>query len=109
MVAKLLLIGALAAAPSVSINILPRVMMRGATIRLTCRVMPHPDNRELLAGFTNWTETSRQLEGAEAPITYQFTWQHVPCDPGEGYCVVKRVNKQNRVTMPIEVRGCDLP
>ena len=90
-------------APEVRIDVLPRVMMAGASIRLTCRVTPHPDNRELSMGFTNWTESVRQLEGADAPIIHQITRGPVPCDPGEAYCRLKRTTEGIIAKTTIEV------
>lgn len=94
-------------APEVRIDVMPRVVMVGASIRLTCKVAPHPDNRELQMGFDNWTESTRQLEGDRAPITYQFIRDRVPCDPGDAYCLLKRTNDGIIAKTSIEVRGCN--
>lgn len=106
---KVLLIAllALVEAPAIAIVVSPRVMMAGSTLRLTCRVTPHPDNRKLRAGFTNWTETERDLKGAEAPITHQFMWNRVPCEPGEGFCTLVRTTEVKRSALNIEVTNCN--
>lgn len=80
----------LGATPPVTVRVTPQVLMGGATVFVTCRVAPHAGNRELRAGIGNYTETGRQLEGLDAPITHMFKFEHLPCDAEGAYCAVLR-------------------
>ncbi len=81
---------ALGATPPVTVRVTPSVLMGGASVYITCRVAPHSGNRELRAGIGNYTETGRQLEGLNAPITHMFRFDHVPCDAEAAYCTLLR-------------------
>lgn len=96
------------AAPPVAVSVSHRIVQPGTDLRITCRVQRHEDNRGLLIGLSEWTTSSRQLEGASAPITHQLTFRSVPCYPGEPYCLLERTSgRQIRVSTSIEMVGCN--
>jgi hypothetical protein len=101
-------VGMVSDAPPVRIDVRPRILFAGGAIRLTCRVTPHADNRKLHMGFGLWTESYRELEGADAKITWEHTFNKVPCDPGPAYCiVVKNDGRISQSALDVEVKGCD--
>lgn len=104
---KLLLVSSLLLADTLRIDLRPRAVFVGGSVRLTCKVTPHPDNRLLQMGFTVWRQSERQLEGDNAPITWEEMYHKVPCDPGDAFCRVTRSNGSiiNQSTS-IEVSGC---
>jgi hypothetical protein len=93
--------------PQVSVS--PRVMMAGSAVRVTCRVPRHSANRSVTWGFTDWTTSTRQLDGESSMITWTLELKRVPCDPGEAFCVVARVGARQpeRASSHVEVAGCD--
>lgn len=86
-----LLLAALSTPTSVSITISAHVLQGGGSTAITCRVHPDPRNRELRAGIPDVAQSSRQLEGEDAPITHRFApITHIPCDADTAYCQVIR-------------------
>ena len=93
----------------VSVSVMPRVVMAGNTIRLTCKVPQHPDNRLLDYGVANYREHSqRQLDGEHSRMTWEAYVDHVPCVADAVYCAVLRADGQwHTDSVPLEVAGCD--
>ena len=93
---------------TVVLTVYPHVVMAGYSVRITCRVPRHAANRTVAWGFEHWTSTARQLDGLDAPITWQSTWAHVPCDPGRAFCAVERADGQHTYrTSSLLVAGCE--
>lgn len=93
---------------TVTLTVYPRVVLAGSGVRVQCRVLRHESNRAVTWGFTEWTSTSRQLDGATARITWESTYDHVPCEPGAAFCAVERVGKPPIVlTRTLVVTGCE--
>ncbi len=80
----------LGAIPPATIRVSPQVLMGGQTVYVTCRVSPDSRNRELRAGITGYTESGRQLDGKDAPITSIHRFDYIPCDAESAYCAVLR-------------------
>ncbi len=92
----------------VAINVTPRVLLAGQTIRLTCVVPRSPENRWLNYGVAGYTYSMRQLDGDQAPITYTAYVQHVPCEASEAFCdLVQAGERHATVTAGITVAGCE--
>lgn len=112
MLGKVLLIAALTA-PIVgqpSLKVSPPTLFVGASIRVTCRVPPLEANREIEVGVEGYSRYTRQLDGLNAPITWQRIFEHIPCGAERVYCLVK--TNEGRVTTVVAklvVAGCDQP
>ena len=90
-----------------TLTVYPRVVFAGSGVRVQCRVPRHEANRTVTWGFTEWTSRERQLDGASAPITWTYTFNHVPCDPGLAFCRVERVRGAAiLMTQSLTVAGC---
>ena len=74
------------------LTVYPNVVDQGGSVRVSCRVPKHADNRQVTLGLTNYTTSSRSLDGAHAPTNFTMTFQHLPCDPGPAFCLVQGVN-----------------
>jgi hypothetical protein len=109
--ATLLLSGILLAAtePRVSIRVRPQVVMKGQSIWLFCRVPRNADNRLLEYGVADYRPGSqRQLEGAQAPVTWQVLVERIPCEAGPAYCAVRgNDGRWTRAELPLNVAGCE--
>lgn len=93
--------------PRVTIRVLPSVLFAGHSIRVTCTVPRHPDNRLLDLGVTFYRGTTIQLDGAAARVTYEIIYDKVPCDSGPAYCQVTESHGRQYVDRAeIEVAGC---
>ena len=89
------------------LTVYPHVVFAGHGVRVTCRVPRHEANREVSWGFEHWTSTTRQLDGANSPITWTSIFNEVPCDPGRAFCAVQRVGgRTTSITSPLLVAGC---
>ena len=93
----------------VEIRVRPQALLEGSAFWLTCRVEKDDRNRLLDYGVVNYREHSqRQLDGSQAPITFQALIEQVPCDAGPAYCQVHRLDGSiARAIQPITVAGCD--
>lgn len=92
----------------VSIDVSPATFFPGATVVVTCRVPRNERNRWLAAGIQNYTLSERQLDGASAPITHRFEFQHVPCDAPAAYCAVKDdTGAEHDVFQNLVIAGCE--
>ena len=90
-----------------TISVYGRIVPKGGDVRVTCRVQPHPDNRWLDMGVTNYRVSGRQLDGASAPITYEAWFTRIPCEAEAAFCAV--VDSRGRVRMvrqSLTVVGC---
>lgn len=105
---RALLIAVLAAASSTTIQVYPRVLQAGGEVRLTCRVPRNAANRKLRAGFDQWTAYERDLEGEDAPVTWDRWFHHVPCAPGDAFCeVTTATGRTTRLVLPVNVIACE--
>lgn len=98
----------LLSAERVTIKVSPYVVMAGGTVRVTCRVPRHPENRRLTIGLSNYRESQRDLEGEYAPVTHEVTYEHVPCETDLAYCAVEDSAGRGAVARQnLTVAGCD--
>lgn len=99
----------LSAAPArVSIAVLPTAAMVNGTVRITCTVPRHPDNRWLTIGIPGYRTSGGDLDGASAPVTHTMYVEHVPCEAEEVVCeVTDALGKVYRAARPLVVAGCD--
>lgn len=93
--------------PDVTIHLYPNVIFAGQAARITCRVRPDHDNRGLQMGFTDYLSDGFQLDGEDSRITWQATFEHIPCNPGDAFCAVTRRTGLKMVHMTLAVHGCD--
>ncbi len=103
----------LLSAPSrVSIAVLPTIVPAGGTVRVTCTVPRHPDNRWLEIGVyyeggVVYQSSLRQLDGDTAPITHTMLVDHMPCEAVVASCyLIPAVGPQARAVRAVEVVGC---
>lgn len=105
-VATLLLI--LLAPPRVSITVVPAALLVNGTVRITCTVPRHPDNRWLTIAVPGYVSSTRQLDGDAEKVTHVMYVDHVPCEATEVVCeVVDTLGRVYRTARPITVAGCD--
>lgn len=84
------------------------VIQAGGSVRITCKVPRHALNRGVTWGFSFYTTRFRDLEGEDAPITYEQLFVKVPCDPGVVFCEVTRADGTSaRAVSNLLVAGCD--
>lgn len=99
---------AFSAPTRVSIAVLPTVLQVGGTVRITCTVPHHPDNRWLTIGIPGYRTSGGDLDGASAPVTHTMYVEHVPCEAEEVVCeVTDALGKVYRAARPLVVAGCD--
>lgn len=104
-----LTLAGVAKGPEVRVTVRPTVMLRGASLQLRCRVEHDPANRVVWFGVAGYTESAREMDGADAPLIYEATFGHVPCDVGPVYCRVRQADGTERqATADIVVTGCEL-
>lgn len=91
-----------------SIRITPQVVMRGAAMRLTCRVDQDPRNRVLEYGIDGYTRTQMDLDGEHSRVTFERIIERIPCDVGPAYCALYR-NEGKPILRSInfEIANCD--
>lgn len=91
-----------------SITVRPSQLFVGKDTYVTCRVPPHADNRQIQFGLSGYTASTRQLDGLNAPITWQKVFERVPCGVDKAFCIVtKNTGESTIVTASINVVGCD--
>ena len=109
---KLLIILILSQALSgsgISIKMYPQQLMKGEGTWLTCRVTPDLKNKALEYGLTDYTSSTRELDGYDAPITWgPYLYKAVPCYVSEGYCLITHNDGSfDRASTKLIVSGCD--
>ena len=98
---------AAAADSIVTLSLYPRVVFAGSGVRLTCRVPRDARNRTLTYGFDHWQQSTRQLDGLGARITWMAVYFEVLCDPGEAFCAVQHIDGSTyRIVATLTVGGC---
>ncbi len=97
----------------VSIAVVPAAIPAGGTLRVTCTVPRHPDNRWLEIGVyyeggVVYQSSLRQLDGESAPVTHTMYVTHMPCEAVVASCyLIPAVGPQARVVRAVEVVGCN--
>ena len=61
-----------------TIQVTPRFAFAPASVRVTVRVQPHPDNSGVYVTASGYRSSFIQLEGDAAPITNYIEWRSVP-------------------------------
>jgi hypothetical protein len=76
LVVVMLALYALLAIRPVTIDVYPHLAFAPADVRVTVRVQPNAENRGLVveADGTMYRSSFFQLDGADAPITFQINW-----------------------------------
>lgn len=94
--------------PRVSIKVTPQTVMAGGTIRVTCTVPRDPANRMLEVGLYPVQSSQRQLDGADARVTWEFYFDHVPCTAERAVCLLHAQGKGDVFQeATVLVAGCD--
>lgn len=105
--AILVVLAVLSTPARVSIAVQPTVVLQNGTIRITCTVPRHPDNRWLTIAVPGYTSSTRQLDGADEKITHTMYVQHIPCDIEGAICeVTDALGRTYPVARPVVVAGC---
>lgn len=96
-------------------TITPTAVPVGGSIRITCSVPRHPDNRWLHVGAfyddgAPYRDATDQLDGESARVTHTMLVEHVPCDVGMVMCAVEdNLGRVYRDVRPLVVAGCAHP
>lgn len=85
----------------------PTVMLAGHAVRVTCHLPKDATNRWLRFGVEGWTDSLRQVDGEDAPLTWTLDLSHVPCGVEQAFCEVTRTTCAERVTTRLAVAGCN--
>lgn len=90
----------------VSVSVTPRMVT--TTVRITCSVPRHPDNRKLTIGIPDYQSSERQLDGEDALITHTLTLKRPPCDvPSVAFCDLEdNLGKHGIVSTPFVNANC---
>ena len=103
-----ILLFAAAAGGDLSVRAVPAFVQPGGAVRITCRVQPDAKNRKIEFGVEDYYSVTRELDGEDAPITWERIVDHLPCGAGRAFCRVTRADRSSRlVVAPLEVIGCD--
>lgn len=89
------------------VDVSPTAMLVGATVRVTCHLPRDASNRWLRFGIEGWTETLRQVDGEDAPMTWTLTAFHAPCSAEIAFGEVQRLGGVERVQTLMKVAGCN--
>lgn len=112
-VAAILLAAMVTSPKDVAIRLSPQVVMVNGSVQITCVVQPDARNRQLTAGLRFYSASRRQLEGANAPKTWQFPrLVTLPCpqtdDQYTAYCQVLRNDDSVATAVAtLLVSGCE--
>lgn len=102
-----LLLALILAPAAVTVDVYPRVLIAGGTVRLRCSVPRQAENRQLDYGIEGLSASSVPLEGESAAVTRQVYLQHVPCGVGDAYCAVTRSDgSTRRAVQALSIAGC---
>jgi len=92
----------------VSLRVYPLVIPAGGAAQVTCRIEPHKDNRKLTVEIENYTSSTRDLEGADAPVTWVFNFKEIPCGTTRVSCLVERLGgKKVGTSQQVTMTGCN--
>ncbi len=91
--------------PALTIEVMPRVVLAGASLRVICRVRKDPANRWLDLGVPDVRISGRQLDGDEAPSFHELRVERVPCGATQGFCRLRGASER-WAWQTIEVAGC---
>lgn len=84
-----------------------RVVMVNQGIRVTCKVPRDARNRSVTLGFSEWTRSTRPLEGENSKITHDLYLDRIPCDPGDAFCTLTRADAPDvSIHLTVTVAGC---
>lgn len=73
-----------------SLRLTPQVgtIFAGGAVRVTCLVPQRADHRAIVFGVAGLRLSTRELEGASAPIEWTIVVERVPCGSYQAVCVV---------------------
>lgn len=80
-----------------TIRVVPSFVMEGHDLHIRCRVPPRADNIAVAWGVTDYLMSSRQLDGDQAPVTWESWFPHIPCEADEAVCAVFRTQRRSHV------------
>lgn len=106
-VSAVVILAALTAArPSVSVY--PRIVMAGSAMRVTCRVPRRAVHRWISWGIDGLGTSTRQLDGLDAPITFERLFEHVSCNTGPAVCeVTDNLGRTLVASADFEIVSCE--
>ncbi len=94
-------------APRVELHVSANVVSVGNPIRVRCRVAPNADNRILEVGIEPYMYDAVQLDGDQARVTWEYLYEHLPCDAVAAFCkLVPEHGPAIVVSQPLHVTGC---
>jgi hypothetical protein len=94
--------------PPVTVKLSSRVVMKGAAVRVTCTVPRDATNRGLTAAVVPYQSSYRQLDGDAARVTYEFLFEHIPCDAEMAICSLESQGREPiRDSLTIQIAGCE--
>jgi len=64
-------------------------------------------NRRLEVAVLGYTSSTRQLDGEDSRITFEFPFAHIPCGVEEVACQVIGTDGSKIARQRVEVKGCE--
>lgn len=98
---------ALLAPDRLRVSVSPSVMLAGRSVRVTCHLPKDASNRWLRFGIEGWTQSLRQVDGEDAPMTWSLELSPVPCGVEQAFCEATRTACVERATTRLVVAGCN--
>lgn len=93
--------------PRVTARVSPGAVMAGNSVRVTCRVPAHPDNRGVYIGISDYTSHFVQIDGERGPITSEQWFPHITCEYSKAFCELVDNHGAHRFDyVPFTVGGC---
>jgi hypothetical protein len=90
-----------------TLTVYPRVFFAGSTVHLQCRITRDKDNRWVTFGFEDYRTSTEQLDGENSRAVFDVWLDHVPCEPGRAFCLVRSSQDvTSRVDVMVTVAGC---
>lgn len=98
----------LAVLPRVSILVTPKAVLSGDALRLECRIPRHPENRHLVYGILDLSESYRQINGEHDRVIHDLIITNVPCQTRlEAYCALTDAHGEIHLArQSVPVLGC---
>lgn len=86
-----------------------QVLAENGSVRLTCHIPRSEDNRWVELGIEGYRSSRMDMEGENAPKTFQILFQRVPCGVGAAYCAYGGIpgSKVTGTKLNLVVSGCE--
>lgn len=96
--------------PRVGISVQPRIAKFKEALRIECRIARHPDNRYLILGLVDITESHREIHGEHDRVIHELIVRSVPCETVLAYCLlVDQHGKSYVARQSVLVFPCRVP